>query len=80
MCIVNSNKAKYEVIISTNDKEEKRTICTVNFCSISTLCRFLDEEFDFDNGWCEVFRLSDNYHINIPDLLDVWNTYFVEEF
>lgn len=79
MCCVNSDKAKYEVIIKTPDSE-KNVICTVKFVSISTICRFLDEEFDFDYGTVDVFRLTDNYHINVPDLLDVWNTYFVEEF
>ena len=77
MCCVNSDKSKYEVIIKTIDGN---TICSVDFISISTVCRFLDDNFDFDNGICEVIRKKDNYIICVPDLLDVWNTYFVEEF
>lgn len=77
MCCVNSEKAKYEVIIKTVEED---VICTVNFISISTVCKFLDNEFDFDFGTVEVIRKADNYVICVPDLLDVWNTYFVEEF
>ena len=76
MCVVNSDKGKYEVLVFDT---QQHLICNINFTSISTVCRFL-EEFDFEFGDVEVIKKKDQSLICVPDLLEVWNTYFVEEF
>lgn len=68
MCIINSDKAKYEVEIC--DKKGN-CIVSVKFSSISTLCRFLCE-FNFDLADCNIYRCSDLQYYDPDTLLSLW--------
>lgn len=76
MCIVNSDKGKFEVLVFDI---AHHLICSLNFVSISTVCGFLDE-FDFEFGDVEILKKSTGDYIDSRELLDVWTKYFVEEF
>lgn len=76
MCVVNSDKGKYEVLIFDVNHH---IICAIYFLSISTVCRFLDD-FDFDFGDVEICKKGTGEFIDPRYLLDIWNKYFIEEF
>lgn len=67
MCIVDK-PGKYELIISDKNREP---IISIDFCSISALCRILDE-VDFSKCHAECYRKEDNQKISPQILLEVW--------
>ena len=69
MCNVFSDKGKYSVLIT--DKND-HPICTIQFCSISTLARWL-ADFDFQYADCSVFKNSDWSFIDPKLLLEIWS-------
>lgn len=75
MCVVNSDKGKYEVLIFDI---QHHLICSVNFKSISTVCRFLDD-FDFEFGDVEICKIGYGDLIDPKLLMQVWDNYFEEE-
>ena len=68
MCIVNTEKKNYELVISDL---EHFPICSIYFASISTVCRFLDE-IDFDRCLVDVFRCKDMQFIDSDLLKEIW--------
>lgn len=69
MCIVNSDKGKYEFIIL--DLNEDIVITSFKCMSISTVARLLDE-FNFDRARPMLIRLEDNQVLDPKTLLEVW--------
>lgn len=67
MCIVDK-PGKYELIICDKKKEP---ILSIDFCSISALCRILDE-VDFSKCSARCYRKEDNQQIDTQVLLEIW--------
>lgn len=74
MCVCNSDKSKYEVIVCDNSSNY---ICTINFASITTVCRFL-EDFNFMNSKIDIYRKKDSQKIDVDMLISIWNSDFKE--
>lgn len=74
MCVVNSDKSKYELILFDS---LDNYICTIPFASITTVCRFL-EDADLSNCHIDIFRRSDNKVIDLEILMSIWQSDFYD--
>lgn len=74
MCVCNSYEGKYEVIINDNFDNY---ICTINFKSITNVCRFL-EDANLNASKIDVFRKKDSRLLDTDIILSIWKSDFNE--